>query len=110
MAQPPHTAHPISAPDVSIDYSRKWLVMSAIAMGIFLATIDGSIVNVALPTLTRELGTDFATVQWVVLAYLLTITTLQAIVGRLADMYGRKIFYNSGFIVFTRAKTKNLRR
>ena len=75
--------------------------MSAIAMGIFLATIDGSIVNVALPTLTTELATDFATVQWVVLAYLLTITTLQAIVGRLADMYGRKVFYNSGFVVFT---------
>lgn len=83
------------------DYSRKWLVMSAIAMGIFLATIDGSIVNVALPTLTTELGTDFATVQWVVLVYLLTLTTLQAVVGRLADMYGRKILYNSGFIVFT---------
>jgi EmrB/QacA subfamily drug resistance transporter len=83
------------------DYSRKWYVMSAIAMGIFLATIDGSIVNVALPTLTSALQTDFATVQWVVLSYLLTITTLQAIVGRLADMYGRKIFYNSGFVVFT---------
>ncbi len=83
------------------DFSRKWYVMSAIAMGIFLATIDGSIVNVALPTLTETLQTDFATVQWVVLSYLLTITTSQAIVGRLADMYGRKVFYNSGFVVFT---------
>ena len=83
------------------DYSRKWLVMSAIAMGIFLATIDGSIVNVALPTLSAELNTDFATVQWVVLIYLLTLTTLQAVVGRLADMYGRKKLYNSGFVVFT---------
>lgn len=84
-----------------VDYSRKWYVMSAIAMGIFLATIDGSIVNVALPTLTTALDTSFATVQWVVLAYLLTVTTLQAIVGRLADMYGRKALYNSGFVVFT---------
>lgn len=84
-----------------VDYSRKWYVMLSIAMGIFLATIDGSIVNVALPTLTEELATDFATVQWVVLAYLLTITTLQAVVGRLADMYGRKLLYNSGFVVFT---------
>lgn len=83
------------------DYSRKWLVMSAVAMGIFLATIDGSIVNVALPTLATALGTTFAAVQWVVLAYLLTITTAQAIVGRLADMYGRKPLYNSGFVVFT---------
>ena len=83
------------------DYSRKWLVMSGVAMGILLATIDGSIVNVALPTLSSALGADFATVQWVVLAYLLTITTLQAVVGRLADMYGRKRLYNAGFVVFT---------
>ena len=83
------------------DYSNKWLVLSAVAMGIFLATIDGSIVNVALPTLSTALGADFATVQWVVLSYLLTITTLLAVVGRLADMYGRKRLYNSGFVVFT---------
>ena len=85
----------------TVDYSRKWLVLSAVAMGIFLATIDGSIVNVALPTLSAALGADFATVQWVVLSYLLTITTLLAVVGRLADMYGRKRLYNSGFVVFT---------
>jgi EmrB/QacA subfamily drug resistance transporter len=85
----------------AVDYSRKWLVLSAVAMGIFLATIDGSIVNVALPTLSTALGADFATVQWVVLSYLLTITTLLAVVGRLADMYGRKRLYNSGFVVFT---------
>ncbi|MBP6786222.1 MAG: MFS transporter [Candidatus Promineofilum sp.] len=89
------------APLDDVDYSRKWYVMAAIAMGIFLATIDGSIVNVALPTLTTALDTDFATVQWVVLSYLLTVTTLQAVVGRLADMYGRKMLYNSGFVVFT---------
>jgi len=84
-----------------VDYSRKWLVLSAVAMGIFLATIDGSIVNVALPTLVTALNADFAVVQWVVLSYLLTITTLLAVVGRLADMYGRKQLYNSGFVVFT---------
>ena len=50
-----------------IDYSRKWLVMTAVAAGTLLTTIDGNIVNVALPTLVRELGTDFATIQWVVL-------------------------------------------
>lgn len=87
--------------DDAPDYGRKWYVMSAVAMAIFLATIDGSIVNVALPTLTDALDTDFASIQWVVLSYLLTLTTLQAIIGRLADMYGRKTLYNSGFVVFT---------
>lgn len=84
-----------------IDYSRKWLVMAAVAMAIFLATIDSSIVNVALPTLVRELGVGFPTVQWVVLAYLLTLATLILSMGRLGDMIGKKPVYITGFIVFT---------
>lgn len=84
-----------------VDYSRKWYVMAAVAMGIFLATIDGSIVNVALPTLVRDLNADFATVQWVVLAYLLTLATLLLSVGRLGDMIGKKPIYTTGFVIFT---------
>jgi len=87
--------------EIEVDYSRKWFVMSAVAMGIFLGTIDGSIVNVALPTLVSELQTNFAIVQWVVLAYLLTLGTLLLGVGRLADIYGKKPIYVSGFLVFT---------
>ncbi len=84
-----------------IDYNRKWLVLISVGMGIFLATIDGSIVNVALPTLVRELNTNFATVQWVVLGYLLTTTTLLLSMGRLGDMVGKKPVYVSGFVIFT---------
>ncbi len=84
-----------------IDYSRKWLVFAAVGMGVFLATIDGSIVNVALPTLVRELDTTFATVQWVVLAYLLTTSVLLLSIGRLGDMVGKKPIYLLGFGVFT---------
>jgi EmrB/QacA subfamily drug resistance transporter len=84
-----------------VDYSRKWYVMAAVAMSIFLATIDGSIVNIALPTMVRDLNTNFATVQWVVLAYLLTLTTLMLSIGRLADMRGKKPIYVAGFVVFT---------
>jgi EmrB/QacA subfamily drug resistance transporter len=87
-------------PDTT-DYSRKWYVMAATAMGVFLATIDGSIVNVALPTLVRAFGTTFATVEWVVLAYLLTVTTLMLGIGRLGDMVGKKPIYTAGFVVFT---------
>jgi EmrB/QacA subfamily drug resistance transporter len=70
-------------------------------MSIFLATIDVSIVNVALPTLVRDLNTDFATIQWVVLAYLLTMATLMLSIGRLGDMIGKKAIYSAGFVVFT---------
>jgi EmrB/QacA subfamily drug resistance transporter len=84
-----------------VDYSRKWHVMAAVSMGVFLGTIDGSIVNVALPTLVRAFDTEFAIVQWVVLAYLLTVTTLMLSVGRLGDMVGKKPLYAAGYVIFT---------
>ncbi len=83
------------------DYSNKWRVMLAVAMGIFLATLDGSIVNIAIPIMKKALQTDFAMVQWVVLSYLLVVTTLMLGMGRLGDMIGKKSIYISGFIVFT---------
>jgi EmrB/QacA subfamily drug resistance transporter len=83
-----------------IDYSRKWYVMLAVAMSIFLATIDGSIVNVALPILVRDLDAGFATVQWVILSYLLTQATLMLSMGRLGDMLGKKPIYMGGTAVF----------
>jgi EmrB/QacA subfamily drug resistance transporter len=76
-------------------------VLVAIAMAIFLGTIDGSIVNVALPTLVDEFDTTFAVAQWVVLAYLLTQTTLTLGFGRLGDMVGKKPIFTTGFVVFT---------
>ena len=87
--------------DGTIDYSRKWYVMSAVAMGIFLATIDMSIVNVALPTLVRSFDSEFAVVQWVVLAYLLTLATLMLSIGRWADIVGKKPLYTVGIAIFT---------
>ncbi len=87
--------------DQVIDYGRKWTVMVAVGSGILLTTIDGSIVNVSLPTLVRQLNTDFATVQWVVLAYLLALATLLLSMGRLGDMIGKKPIYTAGFIIFT---------
>ena len=90
-------------PPPGVDYSRKWFVMVAVAMGVFLGTIDGSIVNVALPTLVREFDTTFPVVQWVVLGYLLAISTLTLMVGRLGDMIGKKPIYTAGFGMFTGA-------
>ncbi len=87
------------------DYSCKWYVMAAVGTGVFLATVDGSIINVSLPTLVRALHSEFAVVQWVVLAYLLTITCTMAAIGRLADMVGKKTIYMLGFAVFTLGST-----
>ena len=95
MLESEHSFHP------GIDYHRKWYVMIAIAIGIFMSTIDSSIVNVALPTLVIDLDTDLPTIQWIVLAYLLTLSTFLLSVGRLADMKGKKSIYTSGFLIFT---------
>lgn len=83
------------------DYSQKWITLAAVGMGVFLATVDGSIVNVALPTLVRTFDTQFALVQWVALAYMLTIATLILSMGRLGDMTGKKKIYLYGMITFT---------
>jgi EmrB/QacA subfamily drug resistance transporter len=88
-------------PIQGIDYSDKWYVLIAIAMAIFLGTIDGTMLNVALPTLVDEFATTFAVAQWVALAYLLTQTTLILGIGRLGDMVGKKSIFTAGFAVFT---------
>lgn len=86
---------------LAVDYRKKWWVLAAVAMGTFLSTLDSSIVNVAIPTLERELDTTFANVQWVALAYMAVLATLLPGMGRLADMRGKKSIYVTGFVVFT---------
>lgn len=88
-------------PPPGVDYDRKWMVMLTVSVGVILATIDGSIVNVAFPTLVEELDTAFNVIQWVALGYLLTIATLTLGVGRLGDIVGKKRIYTTGFSVFT---------
>ena len=83
-----------------VDYRYKWYVLAATGMGIFLGTIDGSIVNITLPTMVEGFNTSFATIQWVVLVYLLTVSVLMLGMGRLADIKGKKPIYTLGFAVF----------
>lgn len=78
----------------------RWYVLATVASGTFMATLDSSIVNVALPTLSGQLNSTLSTLQWVVTAYLLTITSLLPVFGRLADLVGRKKVFGLGFLVF----------
>lgn len=94
MARP--TAHEDTAPD-----PRRWLGLTGIGSGVFMFTLDGSIVNVALPTLAAAFQAPIATVQWVVLAYLLIITALVLGAARLGDVHGRKRAYLFGLALFT---------
>ncbi|TGE38007.1 DHA2 family efflux MFS transporter permease subunit [Desulfosporosinus fructosivorans] len=78
----------------------RWYVLATVAVGTFMATLDSSIVNVALPTISGQLNSNLSTLQWVVTAYLLTITSLLPVFGRLADLVGRKKVFAIGFLVF----------
>ncbi len=92
-----------SIPAYVVDKRQKWLVLVTVATSVLLPTIDGSIVNVAFPTLVEELDTTFNVIQWVALGYLLTIATFTLGMGRLGDVVGKKKIYVYGFGVFTGA-------
>lgn len=80
---------------------RKWLSLLAVGLGVLMATLDISIINVSLPTLVRELDTDFPTIQWVILSYVLVITSAMLSMARLGDMVGKKRIYLLGLGIFT---------
>lgn len=84
---------------------RKWLVLVAVGCGTYMATLDASIVNIALPTLGKALGADLIKINWVILIYYLVITCLLLPFGRLSDIYGRKLVFFIGFLVFTLGST-----
>jgi len=81
--------------------NNKWLAISGVAMGVFMATLDASIVNISLPTLIEYFDTSFATIQWVVLSYGLVVTSLILSFARLGDMRNKKPIYLSGMMLFT---------
>ncbi|VFQ43269.1 DHA2 family efflux MFS transporter permease subunit [Desulfoluna butyratoxydans] len=83
------------------DPHARWRVLGAVSMGAFLASLDSSIVNMSLPTLVRAFDAGFARVQWVVLAYMVTVVSLILPLGRFGDVFGKKNIYLAGFAVFT---------
>ena len=93
-------APPPAVPASSPEYPR-WRVFPPIALGVIMATLDASVVNIALPTLQRAFGAGLSTVEWVALAYSLTITGLLLAGGRLADARGRRGVYGTGLVLFT---------
>lgn len=80
--------------------SSRWALVS-LSLSMLLSSLDTSIANVALPTLAQVFTASFQEVQWVVLAYLLIITTLIVSVGRLGDIVGRRRLLLAGIFLFT---------
>lgn len=92
----------MSVPPVATTVSsspNKWIILGTIMFGTFMSTLDSSIVNIALPTIRRELNAGDR-VEWIVLCYLLTTTSTLLIMGKLSDWVGRRQLYITGFCVF----------
>jgi MFS family permease len=87
----------------------KWVALSNTTLSMTMATIDASIVIIALPAIFRGIGLDpldphnVSYLLWMIMGYLLVTAVLVVSLGRLGDMYGRVRIYNLGFVVFTLA-------
>jgi EmrB/QacA subfamily drug resistance transporter len=88
-------AAPTEAPD-----RRRWWVLVAMVFGLFMPMLDNLVVNVALPTIQRELGSGVSGLQWIIDAYTLTFASFMLTGGALGDLYGRKRFFLTGISVF----------
>jgi EmrB/QacA subfamily drug resistance transporter len=81
--------------------NRKWLTLAAVAFGLFMIMLDNTVVNVALPSIQRELGVGLSELQWIVTGYALAFASLMLIGGKLADLLGRRAIFVTGLAVFT---------
>jgi MFS family permease len=78
-----------------------WLAVAAVCLGAFMGQLDASVVTLTFPALRHDFRTSLAAVEWVSLAYLITLVALLVPVGRVSDSAGRKLVYLLGFLLFT---------
>src|SRR4051812_37286654 len=79
---------------------RRWLVLIVLCLALVVIGIDGTIVNVALPSLVRELGASSSQLQWIVDAYAIVFASFLLIAGNTGDRLGRKRCFVAGLLVF----------
>ncbi len=82
---------------------RRWLILTSVSLGSLMATLDGSIVNIALPAIEDDFRVDLTSIEWVVVAYLLVIGALLLPFGRLGEVLTFKRVYLAGFTIFALA-------
>jgi EmrB/QacA subfamily drug resistance transporter len=80
---------------------RKWWTLWAVAFGLFMIMLDNTVVNVALPSIQRDLKVSVSSLEWVVNGYFLTFAVLMLTGGKLADLFGRRRIFIVGLVVFT---------
>ena len=83
--------------------TRKWFTLAAVSFGLFMIMLDNTVVNVALPSIQRDLHIGLSELEWIVTGYALTFASLMLIGGKMADAYGRRLIFVVGIAVFTLA-------
>src|SRR5882724_11873199 len=81
--------------------NKKWWTLGAVAFGLFMIMLDNTVVNVALPTIQRDLGLSLEELEWIVTGYALTFAAFMLTGGKLADLLGRRRIFVAGLVVFT---------
>jgi EmrB/QacA subfamily drug resistance transporter len=81
-------------------HAAPWLAVGTVCVGAFMGQLDASIVATALPVIRTNLHASIASVEWVVLVYVLVLAGSVAAVGKIADRVGRKLLYTYGFAIF----------
>src|SRR5215472_1835637 len=81
--------------------NRKWWTLAAVAVGLFMIMLDNTVVNVALPSIRKDLGISISELEWVVNGYALTFGVLLLSGGKLADLLGRRRMFMVGLVIFT---------
>lgn len=76
-------------------------IMLSVGVGTFMSSLDSGVVNLAMPLIRADFGISLSMVEWIVTAYLLVVSSLLLMYGRIADMYGHKKVYTTGFMIFT---------
>jgi EmrB/QacA subfamily drug resistance transporter len=82
------------------DDNRRWWTLAAMCFALFMIMLDNTVVNVALPSIQRDLGASLASLEWTVNAYTLSFAVLLVTGGRLGDLYGRRRMFLFGVVVF----------
>jgi EmrB/QacA subfamily drug resistance transporter len=90
-------------PGIFLGPRRKWWTLAAVSFGLFMIMLDNTVVNVALPSIQRDLQADLSELEWVVAGYALTFAALMLIGGKMADAFGRRLMFVLGIVVFTLA-------
>jgi len=83
------------------DENRKWWTLGAMCLALFMVMLDNTVVNVALPSIQRDLGTSISGLEWIVNGYTLSFAVLLATGGRIGDIFGRRKAFVFGVVVFT---------